>query len=45
MFIVCCANGYDGYAGDGGNAPSLVRRNVDGSLVPLGSTTTHDPMG
>ncbi len=31
--------------GDGGNAPNLLGLSVDGSHVPLGSTTTHDPAG
>jgi len=30
--------------GDGSNAPSLGGFNVDGSLVPLGSTATHEPI-
>ena len=31
--------------GDGSIAPSSVGHNLDGSLVPLGSTATHDPIG
>ena len=31
--------------GDGSYAPSPAGLNVDGSLVPLGSTATHDPIG
>jgi len=30
--------------GDGSIAPSPVGHNLDGSLVPLGSTATHDPI-
>ena len=31
--------------GDGSNAPSPVGYNLDGRLVPLASTATHDPIG
>nr|MDO8062135.1 transposase [Candidatus Freyrarchaeum guaymaensis] len=31
--------------GDGSHAPSPVGLDVDGSLVPLDSTATHDPVG
>jgi len=33
------------HLGDGGSAPSLGGLKLDGSLVPLGLTATHDPSG
>lgn len=43
--VVACWNIlFKAYLGDGSDAPSSSRLKLDGSLVPLGSTVTHDPI-
>ncbi len=45
--VVACWNLFSrAYLGDGSHAPSLGRLiSVDGRLIPLASTATHDPIG